>query len=1004
MQMKIVLSFLISSLLFGLNAQQITPINGVYTPDHTVYAFKHVHLIVAPEIEYEDGILIIQDGKVLASGTGIEIPNNAVVYDLKGKYIYPSFIELRSNYGMPELAKKKTTLKPQYVAKNNGTAYWNDAIHPQVEYVNMFSENKKQADKLRALGFGVALTHQYNGIMRGKAAVVSLGKNDHGKAILKPNGAAFYGFGKGNAIQLYPTSLMGSIALFRQARYDADWYKNSAKTPVNFALESINENEDMPQFFDARNYQAVLRAAKLGAEFDIDFVTTGGGDEYKRIAAIKESNVKLILPLNFPKPFDVSDPLDAEYISLQDLKHWELAPSNPAVVSHSEIDFALSATENPKMFWKNLRKSIQYGLDPKNALEALTVNPARFLKMDGELGTLEAGKYANFFITAEDVFLTDSKILENWTLGQRNVIKDATTINPTGNYNLNFGGVLYEMNIVETEKGYAISTTMGGTKEEPQKGKIAIENNLMTIRFEKGNHQHQGPVRLVGKANYKGKIIDGKIQDANGNWADWTAIKQKSISVTPYGDSLKTIPQNGTIFYPNMAFGDTVVPQQKNYYIKNVRVWTSDSTGNFRGYVLVSNGKIEAVGERTTAPEGYIEIDGTGLHLTAGIIDEHSHIAIRNGVNEAGQSNSAEVRIGDVLNPDDINIYRQLSGGVTSAQLLHGSANPIGGQSQVIKLRWGLGPEDLKLSDVKFIKFALGENVKQSNSDWRHTSRFPQTRMGVEQVYIDAFTRAKIYADEWSQFNSASKKELRNGLIPPRRDLELETLAEILNDERYITCHSYIQSEITMLMNVADSLNFKINTFTHVLEGYKVADKLKAHGANASTFSDWWAYKFEVNDAIPYNAAILTKQGVNTAINSDDAEMGKRLNQEAAKTVKYGGVSETQALNMITINPAKILHIDDRVGSITVGKDADLVLWSGHPLAIYSHPLFTMIDGAIYYSYERNQELLELIKKERQRIILAMLEAQKKGAKTQKVNHKEQHQYHCDSFDDETDF
>ena len=345
-----------------------------------------------------------------------------------------------------------------------------------------------------------------------------------------------------------------------------------------------------------------------------------------------------------------------------------------------------------------------------------------------------------------------------------------------------------------------------------------------------------------------------------------------------------------------------------------------------------------------------------------------------------------------------------MSGGVTSAQLLHGSANPIGGQSQVIKLRWGLGPEGLKLGDIKFIKFALGENVKQSNSDWRHTSRFPQTRMGVEQVYIDAFTRAKIYADEWSQFNGASKKELRNGLNPPRRDLELETLAEILNDERYITCHSYIQSEITMLMNVADSLNFKINTFTHVLEGYKVADKLKAHGANASTFSDWWAYKFEVNDAIPYNAAILTKQGVNTAINSDDAEMGKRLNQEAAKTVKYGGVSETQALNMITINPAKILHIDDRVGSITVGKDADLVLWSGHPLSIYSHPLFTMIDGAIYYSYERNQELLELIKKERQRIILAMLEAQKKGAKTQKVNHQEQHQYHCDSFDDETDF
>lgn len=1003
MQKRIILSFLISFILFQANAQQITPINGVYTPDHTIYAFIHAHLIVSPGEEYSDGTLIIRDGKVVSSGTGIEVPHNAVVFDLKGKYIYPSFIELRSNYGMPEVEKKKKPLKPQYVANNNGTLYWNDAIHPQVDYVNLFNANAKQSEKLRSLGFGTVLTHQYNGIMRGNAAIVSLGENRLGQVVLKPKGAAYYGFGRGNSTQLYPTSLMGSIALFRQTMYDADWYSNGNQFPVNYSLQAIADNKEIPQFFDARNYQAVLRAARLGEEFGRSMIATGGGDAYKHIEEIKASNIKLIVPLNFPKPYDVSDPLDAQYISLADLKHWELAPSNPAVVSQSGVEFALSASDNPKMFWKNLRKAIRYGLAPEDALKALTTTPAIMLQSEN-LGTLKSGMYANFFITAEDVFLTDAKVLENWTLGQRNIIKDATTIDPTGNYNLNFGGVLYQMDVVQTEKGYAVSTTMGGTKEKPQKGEISIENNLMTIQFQNGNHQHEGPVRLVGKTNYKGKIIDGKLQDAKGNWSDWTAIKQKAISLTPYGDSLKPILQTGKVFYPNMSYGDTAMPQQQNYFIKNVRVWTCDSTGNYKGYVMVSNGKIEAVGERASTPEGYIEIDGTGLHITPGIVDEHSHIAIKNGVNEAGQNNSAEVRIGDVINPDDINIYRQLAGGVTSAQLLHGSANPIGGQSQVIKLRWGSAPEQMKLGDIKFIKFALGENVKQSNSDWRYTSRFPQTRMGVEQVYIDAFTRAKAYSEQWEAFNGATKKELKNGLQSPRRDLELETLAEILKDQRYITCHSYIQSEITMLMNVADSMGFRINTFTHILEGYKVADKLKAHGANASTFSDWWAYKFEVNDAIPYNAAILSQQGVNTAINSDDAEMGRRLNQEAAKTVKYGGVSETEALKMITINPAKMLHIEDHVGSITVGKDADLVLWSGHPLSVYSHPLFTMIDGIIYYSQERDQHLQELIRKERQRIILAMMQAQKNGEKTQKVKHQEQHEYHCDSFDSETDF
>ena len=411
-------------------------------------------------------------------------------------------------------------------------------------------------------------------------------------------------------------------------------------------------------------------------------------------------------------------------------------------------------------------------------------------------------------------------------------------------------------------------------------------------------------------------------------------------------------------------------------------------------------GKIVRIAPNIDAPKTAFAkvIDAKGKHLTAGIIDEHSHIAISEGVNEGAQASSAEVRIGDVINSEDINIYRQLAGGVTTAQLLHGSANPIGGQSQIIKLRWGLTPEDMKYEKAPgFIKFALGENVKHSNAGDFNTIRFPQTRMGVEQVYYDYFTRAKEYEKAMNLFTSSKDK---NKTIP-RRDLELDALVEILHDKRYITCHSYVQSELNMLMHVADSMGFKINTFTHILEGYKVADKMKAHHIAASTFADWWAYKYEVMEAIPYNAALLSKMGVVTSINSDDAEMGRRLNQEAAKAIKYGALTEVEALKLATLNPAKMLHIDDKVGSIKVGKVADLVLWTDNPLSINAKVDKTIIDGIIYYDAEEDLKLRNEIAKERDRIIQKMIKEKQGGAPTQKVHPKKQKLYHCDTMGNE---
>jgi imidazolonepropionase-like amidohydrolase len=444
----------------------------------------------------------------------------------------------------------------------------------------------------------------------------------------------------------------------------------------------------------------------------------------------------------------------------------------------------------------------------------------------------------------------------------------------------------------------------------------------------------------------------------------------------------------GPLIYPFTAFGNAVPLKQESVLLKNATVWTNEKEGILQNAdVLIENGKIKSVGKNLNPGNAKV-IDATGKHITPGMIDEHSHIVMTGGINEGAQSSSAEVRVGDIINSEDVNIYRQLAGGVTTSQILHGSANPVGGQSQLIKLRWGKLPEELKFEGADgFIKFALGENVKQSN--FGTGARFPVTRMGVEQTFVDQFTRAKAYKAEMAKKGSTL-----------RRDLELDAIAEILDNKRFITCHSYVQSEINMLMKVADSLGFKINTFTHILEGYKVADKMKARGINASTFSDWWAYKMEVAEAIPYNGKIMHNVGITTAFNSDDAEMARRLNQEAGKAILYGGVPEEDALKFVTLNPAKMLHIDNRVGSLKAGKDADVVVWSAHPLSIYAKAEKTFVDGIAYWDMERDTQLRAAQKLERARLIQKMKDSKGRGAKTQKPKPETRREFHCETVED----
>jgi len=422
----------------------------------------------------------------------------------------------------------------------------------------------------------------------------------------------------------------------------------------------------------------------------------------------------------------------------------------------------------------------------------------------------------------------------------------------------------------------------------------------------------------------------------------------------------------------------------ETYVIRNATIMTV-TKGTLKGSIVVNDGKISEVGEKVLEPSGAKIIDAAGQFVIPGIIDCHSHIAAEGGINEGSVSVSSMVDIKDVINPDDIAIYRALAGGVTTANILHGSANPIGGQTLPLKMRWGKDAQGLIFEGATpGIKFALGENPKRAGNPAGGRgaiaiapARYPATRMGVEDTIREAFNQAKAYKTDWDAYDARlANTRVAHGEhpIPPRKDLKLEPLKEVLEGKRYVHAHCYRADEILMLLRVADEFGFKIRTLQHVLEGYKVAKEIAAHGAGASTFSDWWSYKVEAFDAIPYNAAIMQKKGVLVSLNSDDAELMRHLNSEAGKVMKYGGLSETEALAMVTLNPARQLGIDRRVGSIETGKDADLVIYDKFPLSDYAKVQKVLIDGHIYFDRDseasarpaRQAEKQKLIDKEKQ--------------------------------------
>ena len=988
-------------------AQQTFYTNGITDERNTVYAFTNATIYTDYQTKLLNATLLIKEGKILEVGTNITIPKGAVTQDLEGKVIYPSFIDLYSEYGMPNVEKPKgrswfqLQLTPQtpYAFGNN------EAIKAHQKASELFNPKDKAAEKeaesLRKLGFGTLLSNQQDGIMRGTSALVFLGNGTSHEQLYKTDAAVGFSFNKGSSSQSYPSSLMGSIALLRQTYLDGKWY---ATTPIssedrdkNLTLSSWNTLQNLPQIFEVDDKMNALRADKLGDEFGKQYIIKGNGDEYQAIDLIKNTNASFIIPLNFPDAFDLNDPLDAQFISFTVLKHWEYAASNASILEKAGINFAFTTDglKDKSKFLEHLRKTVAAGLSKTAALKALTYTPANLLGEENNLGVLKKGAVANFIITSGDLFLSKTKVHQNWVKGQKNEIVPFANSSYAGVYDLTLEEdgkpKLYKLEVSGEEDNLDYKIIDG---EDTLKAKATYEKGIFALQFSPQNQIEA--TRLIGWYDSEGKFWTGSTRTSGGDWISWEAKNSdsnqrinQSIGEVPKVDS--TLQDFKPIF-PFAPYAFQSQPKAQTVLLKNATVWTNESEGEARGIlentdVLIVNGKISKVGKKLSAPNSEAKtIDATGKHLTSGIIDEHSHIAISGGVNEGVYSNSSEVRIGDVINPEDVNIYRHLAGGVVALQQLHGSANPIGGQSALIKLRWGKTAEEMKIKGApKRIKFALGENVKHSN--WPEYTRYPQSRMGVEQFLMDAFTKAKEY--------EAARKANPN---TTRTDLQMETLLEIINGERLISCHSYVASEILSTMRVAEKFGFRVNVFTHILEGYKVAPEMAKHGVAGSTFSDWWAYKYEVKDAIPYNAALMNQAGVLTSINSDDAEMGRRLNQEAAKTVKYGGVSEEEAWKFVTLNPAKMLGIADRTGSIKVGKDADVVLWSDNPLSIYAKAEKTFVDGILYFDRENDKRLRQELAKERERIIQKMIAAKKEGAPTMDVKFKKEHLWDCEEW------
>ena len=1014
--MKKLATLLIFAVVASLHAQT-TPPFGIRIKTPQFKAFINARIIVSPDKTIEKGTLVIKDGHIVSVGAGLAAPSGATVVDLAGKTIYPGFIDPCTQYGMklPERPREpRRGRPPQYEGTRIGADAWNDAIHAEKNWVDLFQPDKDQSEALLKQGITAVQSCNMDGIFRGRSFVALLGEGLPNDLLLKPHSWHFASFNKGHSQQEYPSSLMGSIALIRQTLLDVDWYKkahaafdanpNQKMPEFNEAIEALAARGTEPMVFETDDELSLLRAHKISTEFGLPMVQIGSGFEYARLREIVACHQSIILPVDFPKVPEVKSTEDELDVSLAALRHWDYAPSNPRILDSAKVQFAFTTyrLKDNSQFLTNVRKAIRRGLSPTTALAALTSIPAQLCGIASETGTLETGKLADFLITNGDIFSDTTKILSVFIKGDQHELIPLDQVDFRGEYSLTLSNKTLNLSLTGD-----LDKIQGELKAESKKAKLnnpAVTDNELTFSVSLDSLGLSGIYRFTGRRN--ADLVAGVVSLPNDSRLDWTA--KLTAPDSPKADTSKSKELAGDtviarLTWPNTSYGFSKLPKPENVLVKNATIWTGEKDGTLENAdLLVVNGKFAQIGKNLTAPSGARTIDATGKDLTAGVIDEHSHICIFGDVNEGTFAVTPEVRIPDVIDPDDINLYRAMAAGVTSLELLHGSANPIGGQCAIVKSRWGSDAEEMKFAGAPpTIKFALGENVKQSNWGEQFSIRYPQSRLGVETIMKDAFQAAREYEAAWKTYNALSSSE-KLKTVPPRRDLTLDAVDDVINSRLFVHVHSYVQTEILMLMRLAEQFGFRIQTFTHILEGYKVADEMKAHGTTASGFADWWAYKYEVWDAIPENLGLMHDRGLVVSVNSDSPEEGRRLNQEAAKSIMYNNLAPEEVVKMFTLNPAIALKIDDKVGSIKVGKDADFVIWNTNPLSIYAKAEQTWIDGKRYFDIQTDSLAREADRAEKAALIQKALKAPRdqSGGRPHDGYKEPPHEYHCEDVGD----
>ncbi len=895
-------------------------------------AITNVRIIPAPGVSIENGTVLIADGRIVAAGLDVEIPAHAERIDGTGLVAYAGLIDALTHLGVPDIRRSQADrelaedVNPDVREDPLVATRWANrrGVRPAYHVLDDYRPDDRALSSHRERGFTTALVAPRYGLLMGRSAVLSLGDAPVRRSVLNADMFQHSSFEAGEPGE-YPDTLMGAMAAFRQFMLDAEWQSrmekyhqrhpnDSMRAAYDPALKAIRpvlmRQQRVAMRADSDN--DIHRALGLADEFQLSPVVVGGLEAYRVAEKLRRDNVPVIVSLkldeepkvNPDQPKGKSRPKPSEDAPKAKEEKDEPAEPEADAEPDAEPDKEAKEPDKDEAEKKDEESDLHEPLKVRRERHRLWAE-----RTDNIIRLAEAE--VPFALTTLDLKGPDELLKNLRTLVERGLSENAalaalTTV-PAGLLGL-------ESQLGRIERGYLANLVIATGM--PTESDAFVRYVFVDGKRYEYNHDKKTPEKKKPAAGKKEGEAD---------------IDEPQFESEVLADRLPALKTRGDV----LIRGGTVLPI------------TGPMLRN--GSVLIIDGKIAAIGENIEAPADITVIDAAGRFVMPGIVDCHSHLGCDDSVNEGTLSVTSEVRIRDILTAHTVNIFRALAGGTTTHHVMHGSANPIGGQNITVKLKYERPVSELPVEGAaRTIKFALGENVKQSNFSGAEGRRFPNSRMGVELTIREALEAAVRYSTE----REARSRRSSDGMdLPPlRRDLRLEALAEVLSGDLMVHSHCYRSDEILRLMHVAEEYGFRIGTLQHVLEGYRVAPEIARHGAGASSFANYWAYKIEAYGAIPQNVALMTRHGVNSSVNSDSASTIRFLGQEAAKCIRFGDLSEQEALRLITINPAMQLGVDQRVGSLEVGKDGDISIWNGHPLNTFSRCVMTLIEGEVYFA------------------------------------------------------